>query len=150
MRTRPGQVRPLFLAASAGVLGLALLGVLLVGLLGDSTNGLLLGMGLLLLASLGGLGLAWFALSGLRGSRLREKSPEELRAELRRTPGSLVVGVIGASFGAAISPFFLLPALKHALPDVPDGPVLWIASIAAGALVGAGAAAIIWASHRLR
>ena len=51
------------MAACTGVLGLAFLGVLLMGLLGDSTNGLLLGMSLLLLAALGGLGLAWYALA---------------------------------------------------------------------------------------
>ena len=151
-RMRPGQVDVRFLTACVSVLGLAFLGVLLMGLRGDSPNGLLLGMSLLLLAAVGGLGLAWYAL--VRGSRdgfgLREKSAEELQAELRRTPGPLVFGVIGAALGVIGSPFLLLPTFQRVLLGVLDGPILWIASIGVGALVGAAAGALLWVVSRPR
>lgn len=151
-RARPGRVDPLFLTACVVVLGLAFGGVLLMGLLGDSVNGLLFGIGLLVAAAAGGLGLAWYA--AWRGSRdgygLRAKSPEELKAELRRTPGPLVFGVVGGAFGAASSPFLCQPVLGRVLPGVQNGPVLWVAAVAAGLLVGGAAGAIVWLINRPR
>ena len=90
MRTRAGQIRPLFLAACTGVLGLALVGVLIVAFWGDSTNGLIFGMGVLLAGALGGFGLA--LLIGLG-------RPE--RRPVGRPPrGALVFAFLGATVGA--------------------------------------------------
>ena len=126
-RTRPGQVRVPFLAACAGVLGLALAGVLIVAFSGDSTSGLILGMGLLLAGALGGLGLGLLMLM-----RRPEPGPEG-----RRTSLALICALLGAAVGAMGSPVWVLPLIKKAQPGAADSPFLWVASVVVGLAVGA-------------
>jgi hypothetical protein len=130
------QVRPLFLAACAGVLGLALLGVLLIANLGDSSNGLILGAGVLLAGAVGGMGLAVLLGAG-RGPQFVAKSVAEPRTGGRRMTDALVFAFFGAAIGAAFSPAWVLPFLKKALPGAADNPLLWIASVAVGLTIGA-------------
>jgi hypothetical protein len=146
---RFGQIRPLFLAACAGVLGLALLGVLLIAILGDSTNGLLFGMGTLLASALGGIGIAVFLGAG-RGSQFVAKSVAPWGPGRQRTIDALVFSFFGAAIGAAFSPVWILPLLKRVLPGAADNPVLWVVSVAVGLAVGAmmGLIALIFRSWR--
>jgi hypothetical protein len=132
---RAGQVRPLFLAACAVVLGLALIGVLIVAFQGDSTNGLIFGMALLFAASLGGMGLAFLILGRGRPER---------RLTGRPPSGALVFGFLGAAVGAMGSPAWLLPFLRKALPEAANNPLIWIASVGIGLGAGALVGVFIW------
>ena len=132
---RDGQARPLFLAACAVVLGLALIGVLVVAFQGDSTNGLIFGMALLFAASLGGMGLAFLILG---------RGRPEANLGGRRPSGAVVFALLGAAVGAWSSPAWALRLLKTALPGAANNPLLWIASVGIGLAVGALVGVFIW------
>ena len=146
-----GRVDLRIMAACAGVLGLAFLGVLLMGLLGDSTNGLLLGMSLLLLAALedwASPGTPWARFprrvrpSGEICGRVESGTatharPYCLRRHRRR------VGAIGFPF------FLLLPTFSASARRT--GRTCFVDRFHRGRdAVGAAAGAVVWSVNRPR